>query len=332
MVTAESLPLELWLIIFEMAFDPMNDPPGGCSHRTFPEVDHRLRSPWKCIPMGELRQNLRLVSRTFNRMVISSPDSILIKSSDSAIPPKTRSVCISIHGDTIASSQRLLREPGASSRISTIVMLLQYQRKEQNSVDFDLLCDYGPFLPSIRKLTLAHHTSAGTRIVKNLWSRINNAFPLLTCLVLGPGLHCSCEVTGTTFKKLEILDVHCMRPAIRLRFPLLRHVAIISFTNTELESLEHSIRLESMLVHYIHGISRSIDWRGFEQLRLLGIPLLGIDLIAPFPPNHPLELLHVYMDPQKEQGSDHVVRMVQKMAIRLPTVTQIHVDIEELSK
>jgi hypothetical protein len=288
---AESLPLELWLIIFEMAFDPMNDPPGGCSHRIFPEVDFRLRSPWTCIPMDQLRQNLRLVSRTFNNMIISSPDSILIKSSNSVIPPRTRSVCISNYGDALAGLRQLLAQPGGSSRISTLVMPLQLSYKYSSLLAFDLLCHNGSSLPSIRRLTLVYPASAGKIIMKNLWSRINDAFPLLTCLVLGPGMHCSDEATDTIFKKLEILNVYCLRPSFRLRFPLLRHAAITSLTNVELEALERSIHLESMLVHRIHGISRRIDGRAFEQLRLLGVPLLGMHWIAPFPPNHPLELL-----------------------------------------
>jgi hypothetical protein len=332
MAIAKSLPLELWLIIFEMALDPMNDPPGGCSYRIFPEVDFRLRSPWTCIPMDQLRQSLRLVSRTFNNMILSSPDSMLIKSGNSVIPPKTRSVCISQDGDSLAGFRQLLAQPGASSRISTLVMPLQYHRKDQNPIEFDLLCENGSSLPGIRRLTLVYPASAGITGMKNLWSRINNAFPLLICLVLGTGIYCSHEATNTTFKKLEILHVHCLRHTFRLRFPLLRHVVVTSFTNAELEVLERSIHLESMLVHHIHGISRRIDWRGFEQLRLLGVPLLEIHWIAPFPPNHPLDLLYVFMDPQKSQGSDDVVRMVQKMVICLPTVTQIHVDIENLSK
>jgi len=282
--------------------------------------------------MDQVRLNLRLVSRTFNNMVISSPDSILIKNRDSVIAPRTRSMCISNRGDALAGFRQLLAQPGAASRISTLVMPLSFSGKGQDPVEFNLLCNSSPSLPSIRRLTLGFPSSAGSWSVASLWSRINNAFPLLTCLVLGTGLHSSSEATNVTFKKLEILDADSMRNAFSLRFPLLRHAVINIVTNRELESLEHSKHLESMLIHYIHGISRGIDWRGFEQLRLLGVPLLGMDRIGSFTPNHPLELLYVYMDSQKHHRSDDIVRMVQKTTICLPTVKQIYVDINNLSQ
>jgi hypothetical protein len=80
-------------------------------------------------------------------------------------------------------------------------------------------------------------------------------------------------------------------------------------------------------------LSRAIDWKSFKKLRLLGIPLKDTPWIISFPPDHPLELLYVYTNPREgKQGPDVVVQMVKKMVICLPTVTQIHIDIETLPK
>jgi hypothetical protein len=173
---------------------------------------------------------------------------------------------------------------------------------------------YAAVLPKLRSLTLhllySHEETP-------FWGRLNDAFPLLNCLVLTGEIRATAE-EAVVFENLEILDIECQFPFAGVHFPVLRHASIKSY-NAAWAVRWHG--LESLLLPSIVRGSQ-VDWPQLPNLRLLGIPTSHISLILHCPRDHPLSKLCIFL-PGLE--STCVETTIERSPLSAPHKIRIHI-------
>jgi hypothetical protein len=108
---------------------------------------------------------------------------------------------------------------------------------------------------------------------------------------------------------------------IRIVVSHLRHISLDDCSNHELETLEHSLQLESFLVRSF-GFSVDINLRSFSRLRVLSVSEDQLRKVVPLDPDHPLEHLWLYFT-----NTSVVPRAIEEISKRLPGISRITMDI-----
>jgi hypothetical protein len=329
MLPAERLPPELWLIIFELARGTNIGPQQHCNYLTFPLINLHIRRPSEHrFMIHPWPRNFRLICRYFNTL-LQPLSSFFMKDAETSIPTAARALYILPQQNPQACLQRLLADPSIPNRI-VLLNLPGYEGSRSPPTYFDLLCDNANSLPALRTLTLAlRNPHVATPPISRFWGRLDNAFPLLTTLVLRGGFQTTYPDAAVVFENLEILDWDFADLHASLYFPLLRHVSFGHLYYFELKYLASWPQLESLIIRDINGCGQ-IEWSLFPELRLLGLPARRIDAFPPLPPNHPLQHLYVFVGTRpRDDHNPHLfsyeVRLtwLKETLERLPTITRI---------
>jgi hypothetical protein len=330
MLPAERLPPELWLIIFELARGTNIGPQQHCNYLTFPLINLHLRRPLEHrFMIHPWPRNFRLICRYFNTLLHKPLSSFFMKDAETSIPTDARALYILSQQTPQACLQRLLAEPSTSNRV-VLLNLPGHEGIRSPQTYFDLLCDNSDSLPALRTLTLAlRNQDVAAPLVSRFWGRLNNAFPLLTTLVLRGGFPTTYPDAAVVFENLENLDWDFADPHVSLYFPLLRHVSFGCLSYFALKYLASLPQLESLI---IRNISRGekFEWSLFPELRLLGLPAQRIDAFPPLPLNHPLQHLYVFVGTRpRDDHNPHLfsyevgLTWIKETLERLPTITRI---------
>jgi len=333
--SSDVLPPELWLIIFEFVLTSGVDLVDRPNHLNFPTISEELRSPWSHPPRGiPALRNLRLVCRTFNSLLRSSPYLILKKRDTPITPNAARAVYISPCGEAKAYLERLLAEHLFSQRIVILDIPGREYRNSPVPMVFDFLCENSHLLPGVRSLALGlHHYTSVAPTTPKFWRRLNDAFPHLVCLTLRGSLKTAMEdpvEPPVVFKNLEILDHDTLSSDPNVYFPILCHVAFNSIIPYQLQRFTGLRSLRSLLARKSFYVGRIFEWDFFPGIKLLGIPGEHVYELSRLPPGHPLEHLYVYIGTVSRNDHYHdpdrkakELAWMKEITERLPTISQI---------
>jgi hypothetical protein len=326
-------PTELWLHILDFVVGDSIGTQQHCNYTNFPETILHLRAPWIYPPPIETiwLRNLRLVCQTFNSLLRQSPYYIM-KDINKPIPSGTRALYIYPIWPTQELFQRLLNEPSKSHRIVSLsVPGPESGLTTTPPLMFDFLCSNANLLPNLQSLTLSlcfyPAKDPGT---PKPWSRLNEAFPNLTSLVLRGSVRWTLEVQPVSFQKLEILDLGDMSlPDPTISFPTLRHAVLGDLSFNPVKTLTRSGRLESLLFRDASA-GAEFDWDLVPKLRLLGIPSSVVEVFPPTPRAHPLHRLHIFVGiiPRddgniRRNRKEKELQLMKQAVERFPNVSQI---------
>jgi hypothetical protein len=333
MRTAEILPPELWIIIFDLVLESGVGLLDLCDPFLVPEVLNRIRNPWRYPPTGiPAIQNLRLVCRNFNALLEPSPY-FAMKHIDTPIT-RARAVYIKPCEEVQMLFHRLIAEPSKSYRI--VILDLPGPEYYDSFVPemFDVLCEHSHSLPSVRNLTLPLGQKVSTVPgVGSFWKRLNNAFPDLVCLVVRCALLSEYPTDSPiTFKNLLILDHDNIHPDPLVHFPVLRHAACHStvWYNLYPELISGRRSLETLLIRDACYHGRGFAWNLVPQLKVFGFPGSAVNRLPGLPVGHPLQHLYLYLDiPRKSEYFHEDARKMVELGWledilrRFPTIMQI---------
>ena len=332
MSPAETLPPELWLIIFEMVLET-DSVADHCDHLKLPDVLDHVRNPWKYSPLGSpFIRNSQLVCRKWYLLLKAVPYVVLNKH-DSPVPTGTTAVYIYPSRNSKKCLYRLLSQPERSHQITTLDLPGPEHLRSRVPMIFDFFCENAVSFPNIRNLTLGldYFNTIGSG-APCFWTRLNNAFFHLTCLVLR-GCLTSTEYPPegpVIFQKLQLLDYDRVDPHPNVYFPVLKHVAFDSTHAFTSGYFNNRARLESLILRDRHSTLQKLYWDTMPHLRLLGITSETVDCLTPLPPHHPLQHLYVYagtiLSIPSDRPADRKTRELRwmKQIIKLmPTVERI---------
>lgn len=343
MPPANSLPTELWLIIFESLVAISTSPSEYSNSNNFPEVSRHLRSPWDQPLVKNTRlYNLRLVSRSFKalfeRVMPSFNHHFFEKSALCDIPAGKKALYVSQDVDILHYLPRLISKPATCHQICTLDI---YNTSKQNRLEestFDILCNNASDFPLLQTLSLEPPRTTTGGPFSNFWFRLNDAFPQLTCLVVRQWVPSYEGDTDLTFGRLEVLDVNGAPPDSRLHFPSLKHAAFGCVSSSELASFNGRSRLESLLLKEIVE-AHHFSWDLFPNLQLIGIPGRRAETFGPLPPlpaHHPLRHIYIYLGVtfHSGRGSDRITQYewLSRMVGHLPAVSRITLAVETSAK
>ena len=303
-----------------------------CDYVTFPDIHLYLRNPGVYAPIDDSFARLRLVCRAFYNFLGSSPHHF-VKGEDDTIPYTTRAIYITVRKKSHGYRRRLLDDPYRSHLIVTLWIACNYSSDSGRLDTFDRLCKSCHALPGLRTLGIRICYSLSTTINIEFWNCLQQAFPLLACLMLGTltprsvALMAGDEEHVFVFEQLEILDLGCFVPWGRLRFPALRYLALDHCSQTDIEALANSTRLESLL---LRGANRFINIASLSYLRSLGLPSNGLDFEPTLPADHPLRHVRVYLSSPMHK-SQNILHWVKRVSRQLPEMSHIWVDLRTLT-
>jgi hypothetical protein len=330
MSSVQTLPPELWLIIFDFVVAASIGLLQHSNHITFPEALDQFRHPWTYPPTGiPSLSSVRLVCRAFNDLVAPTPY-LFLKSKDTPISNGTRAVFISSRKDAQVLLEHLLVEPSKSQRIVMLDMAV-YNSNPYLPVLFDSLCENAHSLPNLESLTLTLPVyDARARPLPKFWSRLNNSFPHLVCLVLLGRLKLVSEPEPVIFERLKIIDFDNALVEWALQFPMLRHAGFT--TDYSASRFTRWGFLESLLIRGVEDYTSRFDfWDLVPRLVLLGVPSKSAGAFAGvLPSQHPLQHLYIYVgtvprndhdrDPERE---DKELAWLKAVLKKLPTVKRL---------
>jgi hypothetical protein len=292
MSSVQTLPPELWLIIFDFVVASSIGLQHS-NHIAFPESLHRFRYPWTYPPT---LSNIRLVCRLFNGLLAPSPY-LFLKSRDTIIPNSTRAVFIYPHKVSLVLLQHLLAEP---SKTQTIVMLdltvFDYPNlfSSTSSVRTPTLFPISKALTSpFRFTTLGrayYPISGAVSITLSLASYVS-------CCEAGRSFRQNSSRLIIVFERLKILDFDGTFAEPKLHFPMLCHAAFAFVTNPSASLFTVWALLESLLIREAETYSSRRDfWDLVPRLVLLALPSQSVELFASVLPfQHALQHLYIYV-------------------------------------
>jgi hypothetical protein len=319
-----TLPPELWMMIFDIVIEEGIIRLDHCDHNTFP-YDHVFLSPGQDHHRfyGSYHR-LRLVCRSFNALLGTRLYYDLHTSSFS-FPASTKALRIPAYGRPHEPTfQQLLVD--ASRREQLVCLEVScYISTSSNLPNLSTLFRAADerALPNIQRLALSLLENNFLHAEFSFWTRLHRAFPNLVTLSIrvDDGYIVLTDNTEVTFETLEILRLAGDIGYSDCRFPRLRHISFDDCSNHELETLEHSLQLESLLVRSF-GLGVKINLRSFSQLLVLSISEDQLRKVVPLYPDHPLEHLWLYF-----VNTSVVPRAIEEISKRLPGISRITMDI-----
>ena len=313
------------------------DPKNTCDYLTFPEMSFHLRRPdpehagaRPAIIAAPWFRNLRLVCRTFRTFLGPSPYFVM-KDASVSVPESATALYIEQGPNAQHCLPRLLTDSLICSRVVSLDLPNWEVSKRIVWKRFNDLCDVGPHaLPALRSLSLGIRTSESPVFISKFWSRLGNAFPLLTCLVLRGVLDADSESEPVlTISKLEILECDRVCRSHSVQFPALRHAGFHLTSRFHLPTFEICRDLESLLLRSDLSGMR-LEWSLLPNLKLVGLPQIYANdplTFHPLPPGHPLQHVCVYVasGERSEVFSSYQAELqwLQETVERLPTLVQI---------
>jgi len=339
MQSTQSLPLELWITIFDFAIGSSTGPSESCSYRNFPIVLDHLRG-WRRPWQPQVLRSLRLVCRTFHNL-LESPSYYSMEAADEHIPPRTKALTLGSYQNTNKWLRKLDREPSIYCRIIHLFLVLldKPDPSHGGETTFDCLCASGHGLPALRSLSIKFYSEKSRGTPKpRFWARINDAFPLLTSLVLRGKVGRSVQEGAAVFENLIVLGITVLHPDVALvTFPALVHVAIDNTYARSLLEFGNWNHLESLFLRHLPYDCARFKWEWFPNLRLLGIPDTRLASTPLLPSHHPLQSLYVYSGADPLAGGRHKqgekdVWWLHGTLLRLPGIINITITFEKSMK
>jgi hypothetical protein len=315
------LPLELWIVIFDMVIEEGIVRLDQCDHTTFP-YDHLFISytedPHQFY--GSYHR-LRLVCRTFNVLLGTRPQCDLDASSF-PFPMSVRA--LHLGGCNEPVFRQLLED---ASRCERLVFLriscgLNTVFSRPNLLDLFNAGEGGAFR-NVQRLTL-WILDMDQEI--SFWTRLQRGFAQLVTLTV-EARHGWLRLEGegdkvATFERLEILFLGGSITCSGCHFPLLRHASVGSLLGiSALEVFRRSSHLETLLIR-IYCAKFSMDLRSFSRLRVLSLPERQLQEVVPLDCGHPLEHLWIRLGNISKNPT-----LIDEIVKRIPRIVRITVDI-----
>jgi hypothetical protein len=272
MASAQDIPPEIWSVIFDLALDASVTPRELCTYHNFLQLNRHFRSSRFYPPLDHSWENLRLVCHAFKALAGSSPHCFLRRGF--VIPTSTRAVYIGVSQNIVGRMERLARSSSIKHhQIVTLNIIRGYSQNPTGQSSLSFL-EYASALPNLHTLAVDFDSTIDPSSIST-WRRLNDAFPLLTCLVLRGGLrgpNTSLDASEpVVFERMEILELDRLIPGLRVEFPKLRYLSLEIFSDNEREVVAGWPGIEALV---LRGMTQgvSLDWKRLPNLRMLGIP------------------------------------------------------------
>jgi hypothetical protein len=317
------LPLELWIMIFDMVIEEGIIRLDQCDYNTFPR-DHMFLSP---VPTRDRFYGsycrLRLVCRSFNALLGTRPQCKL-GISYFPFPMRVRALHVGDPGLPNAPVFRQLLED--ASRCERLVFLnitcsITTEFGETNLPDLFSAGEAGAF-PNVNRLTLwilTEHPSEGEI---SFWTHLHRGFAELVTLSVDTNygfLYLKGEPDSvTTFGRLETLYVGLGVSWSGCHFPRLRHASAPTLSVSSVpETFRRSPHLECLLITSRYS-ELSVDVGSFPRLRVLSVHEYQLQKVVALDCDHPLEHLWLHLgDRSKNPG------LIEEIVKRIPRIIRI---------
>jgi len=318
-------------MIFNLVMEASVNPADQCTHRNFPQFQYYLRATDKCPSVFSSYRNLRLVCRTFRDLLESPPWLCMAEEHIlwvKQIHPSIRAVYVPVWANSVCSFQRIIADR-TPSRIVSLDIPCDITSRSDRALSLDLLCRKSHKLTGIRYLALQPvHRNNGLDIKS--WAKLNASFPDLSCLKLSsyvssrglPTSVLSEDQSPVVFKNLQVLNVGDMDLHPKLRFPILRHVALYCLSRETITILAHSRGLESLLIR--SSPVHEIDISPLPNLRLLGIPARRD--YFPFSVIPTYQLDHICLHLQSAGDGTHLFKWITLILSRQKYISRLTID------
>jgi len=263
-----------------------------------PSYHGHLRNPWLYGPASNTSLlDLHLVCRAFHELLKSVISfHCFVREKNAPIPLRTKAFYIASDNKR-RYFKRLLAEPETCRQLVTLELPFDtgYPDNKHRPL-FCILYQNRHLFHRVRNLSLdlLPHMFTDFR-AQRFWEHLNQTFSHLICLSLR-GRLISEDEDGTVvvFEGLEILDVDESKPGHKVHFPALRHVSCGTIEPLSEKMQNFSwLCLESLLVRKADRLHWQMDWTALPRLQFLGVLSTRVDIIEAFPPEHPLEHLHL---------------------------------------
>jgi hypothetical protein len=330
-IIAMLLPLELWIVIFDMVIEEGIIRLNQCDYNTFP-YDHVFLSP------GQDRYRfygsycpLRLVCRSFNALLGTQPHCQL-HSSTFPFPTSIRALQITPIDEYLEPVfQQLLADTRRCERLVCLDISYWLARSSGRPSLSDILGagERGAF-PNVQHLILWIFSNRDEQREISFWIRLQRAFPQLVTLSVTDS-HGWLNQEGkpdkvVTFERLEIL---CCGNGIKwsgCHFPRLRHASVYTlWDKSALDVFRASPHLECLLVRSRRA-KFSIDVRSFSRLHVLSLPEDRLHEVVPLDCDHRLEHLWLHLANISRNPS-----LIEEIVKRIPRIIRITMDLSSVT-
>jgi hypothetical protein len=318
------LPIELWLVIFDIVIEEGIIRLDHCDYTTFPHMWAALPSSTSRYQVYDSYWRLRLVCRRFNSMLGTLPYQFFSDSSSLPFPNPTRALYSDLEALSPLNFQRLA--VGTPTRGRLVYLDVTCTLSESpDRLSLSEFLETGPVFKNVRRVTLRLVIKVFFQSQGAFWTQLNCAFPSLVTLavVMEGSVAVALKSVGNLvvhFQELEILYLKGEITYSGCHFPRLRHASVWRCRRPELELLTRSPHLESLLIR-TYMYSPLIDVTSCLRLKLLGFPddsAIGLVLLGP---DHPVEQIWIY-----SVGFTGNRDLYSQLAGRLPGISRITVE------